>query len=155
MNARKWFFIAAVTLELVGIATALAALIPGPLESITRHLFWPPVALTHDAPARLLGGIGGAVMAGWGAAMAQLARNLHALSPGVVGRSFAGGTLLWFFLDGAVSLANGAYLNLPGNVLFLALLLIPSLALARPRSAPGQSSPAYVQRGGPNDALSE
>jgi hypothetical protein len=142
MNARRWFFAAAVTVEAVGIATALVALIvPGALAAITKALFWTPVAFTFDAPARLLGGIGGAVMAGWGAAMAQLARNLHALTPVAVGRAFATGTLLWFFLDGAVSIACGAYLNLPGNLLFLVLLLVPSLVLGRDGTVPSHRAP--------------
>jgi hypothetical protein len=52
-----------------------------------------------------------------------------------VGRAFATGTLLWFFLDSAVSVASGAYLNLPGNLLFLALMLVSSLALGREGAA--------------------
>jgi hypothetical protein len=51
-----------------------------------------------------------------------------------IARAFLTGVLAWFVLDGAVSLMLGAFVNVIGNVVFLALLLPPLVALSRDAS---------------------
>ncbi len=127
MHPATWLFAAALFTELTGLSLVAAALIPGSLDPIISLVFADPVAL--DAPGRLGTGIAGAVMAGWASSLAVLAKHVHSLSPSVLGTATMWGAGVWFVTDGIVSVTNGAALNLVGNLLYLAILMIPAYAL--------------------------
>jgi hypothetical protein len=131
MNAKKWLLGAGLITEIFGIVTALAALAPGALDPVIQLLYVPPAEVSFDRYGRLLGGMVGGLMAGWGAMLVMLARWLDELTPAVVARALAVGAGTWFCLDGLASVVNGAYLNLLANSAFLGILLVPALALLR------------------------
>ncbi len=79
-------------------------------------------------------------MAGWGIALILIARHLDELDRDLILRANAMGFLSWFVIDSTVSIGLGAYLNVGGNILFLALLLPPLLLLQRSGSALQASS---------------
>lgn len=138
MNAKKWLLGAGFITEIVGVITALAALVPGALEPPIALLYLPPADVSFDRYGQLLGGMVGGLMAGWGAIMVMLARSLDSLTPAAVARALTVGSLTWFCLDGLASIANQAYLNLPANSVFLAVLLLPCLAILRAERATGR-----------------
>ncbi|MEX0707208.1 MAG: hypothetical protein WD078_04540 [Woeseia sp.] len=127
MNAQRGLFLAAVFTEVTGIALVIGALIPNALDPIVSLVFAEPVVM--DAPARLGLGIAGALMVGWAATIALLVRSIDDLSPRLLGTATAVGVMSWFLLDGMVSVANGAALNVAGNTVFLVILLVPALKL--------------------------
>jgi hypothetical protein len=131
MNARKWLLVAGLITELVGVVTALAALVPGALDPAIELLYLQPAQVSFDRYGRLLGGMLGGLMAGWGAIMVVLARSLHELTPAAVARALSIGAGTWFCLDGLASIVNEAYLNLAANSVFLAVLVLPCLAILR------------------------
>jgi len=135
MNAAKGLFVAAVVTEITGVLVVIGALAASAGEPVLALVFGEPVAA---GPAARLGlGIAGALMAGWGAMLAVLARSIPAISPAVLGTAVAIGTVTWFVLDGIVSVAAGAALNVVGNTLFLVLLMVPALALRRGNAVAG------------------
>lgn len=127
MNAQRGLFLAAVFTEVTGIVLVIGALIPNALDPIVSLVFAKPVVM--DAPARLGLGIAGALMVGWAATIALLVRSIDDLSPRLLGTATAVGVMSWFLLDGMVSVANGAALNVAGNTVFLVILLVPALKL--------------------------
>lgn len=130
---------AAVTL-LTGLAFALAAWPPlaGPIRLLADLLIWPfDGAETLAAPETRLGlAIGGGVMAGWGVMIWQLAGAPYASNPGESRRMVLPSALGWFAVDGIASILAGAALNVVANLGFLALFLVPILALHRHRADP-------------------
>lgn len=149
MPSTKWFNVSGLFLEVSGILMVLAALIPGGLDAAIGMLFVPALDVTLGAPARLGAGIGGAVLTGWGATMVVLAREMKALGPASVGRAFAVGALTWFVLDGLVSVSLHAYLNLPGNVVYLVAMLLPAWGLTQ-----GGAQDVRILRTGMRDTTS-
>lgn len=131
MNQRNWLRSAGLVTELFGVATALAALVPGALDPVVELLYLPPAEVSLDRYGRLLGGMVGGLMAGWGAIMVMLARSLEELTPAAVARALLVGAGTWFCLDGLASVVNGAYLNLVTNSAFLAVLALPCWFLLR------------------------
>lgn len=127
MKAGKWLFLAALFTEVTGLAMVLGALLPGTLDPLASLAFGEAVAV--DRVGRLGLGIAGALMVGWASSIALLVRSLAALTPQALGTAIAVGVVAWFLLDGLVSIVNGAALNLVGNLLYLAILLAPALAL--------------------------
>lgn len=119
-----------------GLALALAT-VPSfnpPLRLLTDVLVWPlDGSQTLAAPeTRLVLGIGGGVLLGWGLMIWQLAgepvqRALEAVR-GIVRASALG----WFLVDGAGSVAAVAALNILPKLVFLVLFLLP---LRRTRAA--------------------
>ncbi len=135
MNARSLLYYAALATAVTGVGLVAGSLRPALLEPFVSLVFAGSVAL--DAPARLLAGVAGALMAGWGLMIALLAARLDALDARAVGTATASGLVAWYVLDGLASVGTGAPLNLVGNTLFLAILLPPALALRRYRDAAG------------------
>ena len=112
--------IASGILVLSGAHPATAAL----LRFCADLLFWPvdgaPGDLTQTT--RLLCAIGGGVMLGWGVMIWHIA----ALLPQAVARrAILSGILLWFVADSLGSILAGAWLNVAGNLVFLALFCAP------------------------------
>lgn len=127
MNAQRGLFLAAIFTEVTGVLLVIGSLIPGVLDPLVSLVFNEQVAV--DAPARLGLGIAGALMVGWAATLALLVRSIDELSPRLLGTATAVGVMSWYLLDGLVSIANGAALNIVGNTLFLVILLLPALKL--------------------------
>ncbi|MDZ7770934.1 MAG: hypothetical protein U5K38_18730 [Woeseiaceae bacterium] len=127
MNAQRGLFLAAVFTEVTGVVLVIGSLIPDALDPLVSLVFAEPVVM--DAPARLGLGIAGALMVGWAATIALLVRSIDDLSPRLLGTATAVGVMSWFLLDGMVSVANGAALNVAGNTVFLVILLVPALKL--------------------------
>lgn len=126
---------AAITIG-TGVALALAAhpVTNLPVRLLADLLIWPlDGAETGDRPeTRLTLAIAGGVMAGWGLMIWHLAgeplRQMPEVTRALIGRS----VLLWFVVDGAASLVAGAGLNILGNLVFLALFLLPMRPALRP-----------------------
>lgn len=131
MNTRNWLRGAGLITEFFGIATVLAALVPGALDPVIELLYLPPAQVSLDRYGQLLGGMVGGLMAGWGAILVMLARSLDELTPAAVARALTVGAGTWFCLDGLASIVNEAYLNLLANSVFLAVLVLPCLAILR------------------------
>lgn len=127
MNAQRGLFLAAVFTEVTGVVLVMGSLIPNALDPLVSLVFAEPVVM--DAPARLGMGIAGALMVGWAATIALLVRSIDDLSPRLLGTATAIGVVSWYLLDGMVSVANGAALNVAGNTVFLIILLVPALKL--------------------------
>lgn len=127
MNAQRGLFLAAVFTEVTGVALVIGSMIPNALDPLISFVFTEPVVI--NAPARLGLGIAGALMVGWAATIALLVRSIDELSPRLLGTATAVGVMSWFLLDGMVSVANGAALNVAGNTVFLIILLVPALKL--------------------------
>lgn len=136
MQHSKWLLRSAYITEISGMLMVVGALVPGALDAVVGMLFWPAVVVELGPPARLIAGVGGACLTGWATSMAMLARSLDRLDARVVGRALLMGVLTWFVLDGTVSITVGAYFNLIGNTIYLALLGLPMLALVRQPSSP-------------------
>ena len=94
-------------------------------------LFWPLEGVQTGAAdeTRLLAAIGGGVMIGWGLLLWQLAGEPSAW------RVIRMSVIAWFVADSAGSLAAGAPLNVVGNLVFLALFMIPLLRAPRVAAA--------------------
>ena len=109
----------------------LGALLPGGLELVMGLPYGKVEGLALDPVACFTAGVCGAVLAGWGATLALLARDLERLGPRTLGRAVVAGLVLWFVLDCATSIAHGAYFNCLGNLVYLGLLGIPGWLLWR------------------------
>jgi len=94
---------------------------------IADLLFWPldGVQTGNAEETRLLAAIGGGVMIGWGLMLWQLAGEGMNRAPELSRRLIILSVLGWFLTDSAGSLAAGAPLNVLGNLVFLALFLVP------------------------------
>ena len=98
----------------------------GLLRLCADLLFWPidgqQASLTDTA--RLLAAIGGGVMLGWGLMIWQLA-PLLSTAPGPTRRAILSAVILWFVADSFASVMAGAWANVAGNLVFLALFTWP------------------------------
>ncbi len=123
-------FAAGVTMAF-GLALALAAFPPlgGPVVLLADILIWPmDGAETGTAPGmRLVLAIGGGVMAGWGWLIWRLAGDPMARQPEMIRSVVRQSVVVWFVLDSGGSVLAGAPLNVVGNLVFLALFLVPML----------------------------
>lgn len=137
---QKGLRLAAAVTILTGLALALAAWPPlaGPIRLLADLLIWPlDGSQTLAAPeTRLALAIGGGLMAGWGTMIWQLAGAPHACDPDTTRRIVLTSLLVWFAVDSTASVAAGAALNVLANAGFLALFLLPILALRRHRTEP-------------------
>jgi len=111
---------ALVVLALVGVPAALMDVLYLPGE--------PDVAQANTVSFAI--GVSGAVMIGWGVSMLYVYLDPGLAARPRVARAFFLGVLAWFLLDGAVSLATGAFINAVGNCIFLGLLLPPLAVLS-------------------------
>lgn len=137
-RAFRLFRIGAAISTVVGVALALAVILRFDvvLLALGALAVWPgdaSAALSQEAA--LFGGIAGAVLAGWGATLLGLARQLGEAGLRPIAGLLAAPVILWFLLDGAASWAAGAPLNIVLNLPYLLLLAGPLLALrsAAPR----------------------
>lgn len=140
VQARLWLTRAAWVVIGFGLLTAAAAFPPfaEPTRLFADLALWPlDGAQSLAAPeARLLCGILGGVLVGWGAAQLIVIRELMPERPALAARVLRHGALAWFATDSVASIVAGAAANVVGNIVFLAMFLIP-LALREGRRAPG------------------
>ena len=117
LRAGAALVIASGALIALGSHPAIAA----PLRLVADLLIWPFDGLQpiETSEARLLAAIGGGVLVGWGVMLWQLAPEPAAH------RIIRTSVLAWFVVDSGGSLLAGVPLNVVGNLVFLALFLIP------------------------------
>lgn len=102
----------------------------GPLRWFADLLFWPlgdPQVLTNEA--QLLAAILGGIMASWAALVWMLTDALAAEQPLLLRRLILTMMTIWFVIDSAGSVASGGWLNVIGNLAFLALFVLPARRL--------------------------
>ena len=131
---RRWLMVAAGITSVAGLAFAGLAAV-GAAEAINAILevLYLPGALAASAGegATFAIGVMGAVMAGWGATMLIVLADSDTASEPVVWRALTGGLLVWFVVDGIVTIAVGAPGNLVLNAAFVAMFA-PALIATRP-----------------------
>ena len=127
--ARRW--LTAVGLVVTGFGIVMAVASATPLFEVVNRLidpaFWsdgPPDPGTAAFRAWVYGAWG-ATLAGWGVVFSLVAWRGLGNREIWAWWALATGTLLWFFLDSAVSLAHGVTFNVAFNVMLLALVGIP------------------------------
>ena len=90
-------------------------------------LSWPiDGATTYDSPdTRFLSALTGGFLLGWGVMIWCLSAWVYDLAPEQVRRSVLTGTLAWFCLDSAGSIASGNASNAAFNVVVLLIAVGP------------------------------
>jgi hypothetical protein len=118
-----------------GIVIALAAhpTTAGVAAFFMDLLFWPLDGSPHlDGPAvRLLAGIGGGVMVGWGVTLWLVGDRLLRSDPALATSMIRASIFAWFGVDSAASIVAGAPLNALLNIGFVAAFLWPMSRQAR------------------------
>ena len=102
----------------------------GPLRWFADLLFWPlgdPQIVTNEA--QLLAAILGGIMASWAVLVWMLTDALAAEQPLLLRRLILAMMAIWFVIDSAGSVASGGWLNVIGNLGFLALFVLPARRL--------------------------
>jgi hypothetical protein len=108
-----------------------------PVTFLADLIFWPlDGAQSYLAQeTRVMSGIGGGVMAGWGVALWLVATRLYRKDPALARLIIAESIIVWFVVDSVASLAAGAPLNVLFNLGFLAIFLVPLYWPARTKTA--------------------
>ena len=140
-----WLKIASAVVMGFGILLLLAAhpAMSAPVVLLSDLIFWP-IDGTQSVDAsetRLLSGILGGVMAGWGILLWMVSTRLYPREPDLARTLILTSIWVWFVVDGIGSTLAGAPLNVLLNVGFLALFVVP-LWSARKRDAAGEPSGA-------------
>ena len=136
---RKWLIVAAAAAGLAGLGFAVLTVTGaiGIHNTIFDLVFLPG---EMDAPAGDAGsfamGVTGAVLVGWAATMIVLLTSRSTSSLPDTWRALAVGLVVWFVVDGIVSIAAGAFGNLVLNLGFVALFAPPLIA-TRPGAGSG------------------
>lgn len=125
----KWLKAASGLVIGFGVLVGLGALpAASALVQFSADLIFWPIDGAQDVTApetRLLAGIGGGIMAGWGVLMWLIATRLYAREPELSRSLLLTSIGTWFVMDSLGSIAAGAPLNAVFNVGFLLLFLIP------------------------------
>lgn len=103
----------------------------GPLRWFADLLFWPlgdPQVMTNEA--QLLAAILGGIMASWAVLVWLLTDALATNHPQLLRRLVLTMMAVWFVIDSTGSVASGAWLNVIGNLGFLALFVLPARRLS-------------------------
>jgi hypothetical protein len=128
-SEQKGLRLAAGVTAITGLALALSALpaLNLPVRLLADVLLWPlDQGQSLDArETRLAFAIAGGVMAGWGMMIWHLAAEPLQCAPEATRTIIRSSALTWFLVDSLASVAAGAPLNILGNVVFLALFLLP------------------------------
>ncbi|MDJ0685865.1 MAG: hypothetical protein QNJ84_14290 [Alphaproteobacteria bacterium] len=133
LSFASWAVIATGAMLAVASHSALGA----PTALYTDIAFWPidGAPSLNNPLVRLLLGVLGAVLIGWGALILQIVRAQGPIAGAGARRMIAVSVGLWFTVDGAASLLVGAYGNAAANCIFAALFLTP-VWLARRSAQP-------------------
>lgn len=102
----------------------------GLLQWFADLLFWPlgdAAILTNEA--RLLAAILGGAMVGWALLYWLLIDALASDHPELLKRLILTTMATWFVIDSTASVASGGWLNVIGNVGFLAMFVLPARRL--------------------------
>ena len=139
---RRWLIIAAAITGLAGLGfAALAAMGASQIYNTIFDLVFLPGEL--DAPARdaasFAMGVMGAVLVGWAATMLVLLASPSVSALPETWRAVTAGLVVWFVVDGIVSIAAGAFGNLVLNVGFV-VLFAPPLVATRPGAGSGTAA---------------
>ena len=114
-----------------GLTTAVAALpaAAGFTVWVVDLLIWPLNGAESgaDPVTRLMFAIGGGVLTAWGLMIWTLAGSPMDRDPALMRSIIRRSVLAWFVVDSTASLLAEAPFNLVGNLLFVALLLVPTL----------------------------
>jgi hypothetical protein len=114
------------------IAFGSHTLTDGPLRFFADLLFWPlgdAAMITPTDEAQLLAAILGGVMTSWGVLLWLLTDSLVRDRPTLLKRLILTTMAIWFVIDSAGSIASGGWLNVVGNLGFLALFVLPARKL--------------------------
>ena len=131
----NWLKTASLAVAGFGLVIAVASHPPGAglMMFLADILIWPfdgnPAA--PDQMTRLLSGIGGGVMAGWGEMLWMTAAWVLPRQPETGRRIIMISIVAWFVVDSTASVVAGVPLNVAGNLLFLIAFLVPLRALSR------------------------
>jgi hypothetical protein len=108
-----------------------------PSKLMADLIFWPLDGAQSLAAqeTRLMFGIAGGVMCGWGAMLWLTATRVYATDPALARLLVMEGIGIWFVVDCAGSLAAGAPLNVLFNLVFLAVFLLLLLMPQRTETA--------------------
>lgn len=134
-----WLKRAAVFVVLVGVLIALGAhpATAWPVLVLADLTLWPlDGAQSLAAPeTRLIYGIAGGVMAGWGVMIWLLVDRVWPRDPKTARYLILTALFTWFAIDSAASFAAGAPLNVVVNIGFLAIFLVPLMARRKSETA--------------------
>lgn len=112
-----------------GLLTALAAwpALNLPTLWLVDLMFWPfdSQQNLHGTEARVLCGILGGVLAGWGALLWLITTKLYAREPALARGLILTSMWTWFIVDCAASVIAGAAFNGVMNLGFLLLFVVP------------------------------
>ncbi|MEO0973663.1 MAG: excinuclease ABC subunit A [Pseudomonadota bacterium] len=132
----RWLMLAAGITEAFGLLMAVAAIpaLQGPTVQLLDFVFFPLDGAQHLSSdvARLLTGITGALMVGYGALMWLIASEVLVEQPALARRLVLISIGSWFVVDCSMSVAAGAPLNVLLNSVFLLMFVRPVWGLGEP-----------------------
>lgn len=133
--AKKMLVAASALVIGFGVLMALAAhpATDGVIVFFADLLFWPLDGLQNaDKPElRLVSGISGGVMIGWGIILLGLSTKGLSAMPELSLNLMQQAIIVWFVVDSTASWIAGAPLNIIGNLIFLELFIWPIWVLKR------------------------
>ena len=131
----QWLKVASASFILFGLGVALAAhpATALPMTLFTDLALWPFDGLQNlNTPeARILSGVCGGILAGWGVMFWMLAAHGLRAAPLLTRKIMLASVTTWFVIDSTASIAAGAPFNAILNVPFLLAIVLP---LWRPTS---------------------
>ncbi len=134
-----WLRIASAVVVGFGILLVLAAVpaTSAPVAFLADGIIWPfdGAQSLGASETRLLSGILGGVMAGWGVLLWMIATRLYPREPALARTLILTSIWVWFVVDGIGSALAGAPLNILMNCGFLALFVVPLLPARRQATA--------------------
>ncbi len=126
-----WLKAGSISVVAFGLLALLAtiAATAGPMLFLVDLIFWPIDGTQSMASAetRLITGIAGGLMVGFGELLWLISTRVYAKDAGLGRRLILPGILGWFLVDSLGSILAGATLNAVFNTGFLAVFLIPLL----------------------------
>ncbi len=136
-RVQAWLKAGSALVILAGLAYAFAAFQPtaGLAALLDDIAAWPPdgAQAMADGEARLVGGVLGGVMVGWGTMLWLLAAKLYPSQPELTRTIILVGVGAWFVVDSLASFVAGAPLNIVLNIVFAGVFAIPLLMARQTR----------------------
>jgi hypothetical protein len=128
---QNWLSVWAIFVALFGLVLAAGAFeATDGLSRMLFTLFGNPIPETPDALHRFAIGLMGAVTMGWGLTYFAAFKALHGLDDKTAAplwRFMLIASIIWYFVDSAISCATGYTMNAVSNTLVMAGFLIPIL----------------------------
>ena len=135
---RKWIAFWCLAVGLFGLVLVVAAM-PGNEAMLAALLArFGPAPASVGGPLQFATGLMGAVTLGWAATLYVAFRMAEELSAEAARRFWHGtvaGVMVWYLVDGSLSVATGFGLNVVPNTMFLIAFVIPLWAtgILKPR----------------------